>query len=61
MQGLLAFLNLQPYYYMKAWNALLDREKNGAGQYALHPLCSLLRTVMLRRRKQDVGKVFPQY
>ena len=55
LQGLLAFLDLDPYYQTKCWSRLLDKDANKAGSDALLPLCSLLRGVMLRRRKEDVG------
>ena len=54
-QGLLAFLDLDPFYQTKCWSRLLDKDANKAGSDALLPLCSLLRGVMLRRRKEDVG------
>lgn len=57
VQGLLAFLDAEPYYHASVWNALLDKEKNGGGKDALLPLSSLLRGLMLRRQLQDVGKL----
>ena len=56
LQGLLAFLDAEPYYHPSVWNALLDKEKNGGGKDALLPLSSLLKGLMLRRQLQDVGE-----
>lgn len=56
LQGLLAFLDAEPYYHPSVWNALLDKEKNGGGKDALLPLSALLKGLMLRRQLQDVGK-----
>ncbi len=49
-------MDSEPYYHSRPWNSLLDRDKNGAGKYAVQPLFSLLRSLMLRRRKEDVGE-----
>ena len=56
LQGLLAFLDAEPYYHPSVWNALLDKEKNGGGKDALLPLSALLRGLMLKRQLQDVGE-----
>ena len=54
MQGLLEFLAYEPFYDGRAWGQLLLR-RGEAGPQRLLPLCSLLRGVMLRRTKEDVG------
>ena len=56
LQGLLSFLDAQPYYHQGVWNALLDREKSGQGKDSLQPLCALLKGLMLRRETKDVGE-----
>ena len=54
MQGLLEFLAYEPFYANRNWSSLVLR-KGEAGPERLLPLCSLLRGVMLRRTKDDVG------
>ena len=58
VQGLLEFLAYEPFYDGRAWGALLLR-RGEAGPQRLLPLCSLLRGVMLRRTKDDVGTPDP--
>ena len=54
LQGLLEFLACEPYFDSKVWNALIQ-PYNEHGSERLTRLCSLLRGVMLRRTKEDVG------
>jgi hypothetical protein len=58
-QGLLEFLAYEPFYEGRAWAALLLR-RGEAGAGRLLPLCALLRGVMLRRTKDDVGALSPR-
>ena len=53
-QGLLEFLAYEPFYDNRNWSSLVLR-KGEAGLERLMPLCSLLKGVMLRRTKDDVG------
>ncbi len=53
-QGLLEFLAYEPFYDNKSWGTLVLR-KHELGPERLLPLCSLLKGVMLRRTKEDVG------
>lgn len=53
-QGLLEFLAYEPFYDNRNWGSLVLR-KGEAGLERLLPLCSLLKGVMLRRTKDDVG------
>lgn len=53
-QGLLEFLAYEPFYDSKSWSALVLR-RHETGPERLLPLCSLLKGVMLRRTKEDVG------
>ena len=54
-QGLLEFLAYEPFYDNKNWSSLVLR-KGETGLERLLPLCSLLKGVMLRRTKDDVGR-----
>lgn len=54
VQGLLEFLAYEPFYDNRSWNQVVLR-KHESGLERLLPLCSLLKGVMLRRTKQDVG------
>ena len=56
-QGLLAFLDADPYYHERVWAALLDRNAGGGNKASLLPLQSLLSDLMLRRRVEDVGEL----
>jgi hypothetical protein len=58
VQGLLEFLAYEPFYDGKSWNNLVLR-KHETGPERLLPLCSLLKGVMLRRTKEDVGVNHP--
>ncbi len=53
-QGLLEFLAYEPFYDNKSWSSLVLR-RHETGPERLLPLCSLLKGVMLRRTKEDVG------
>lgn len=53
-QGLLEFLAYEPFYDNRNWSSLVLR-RGEAGLERLMPLCSLLKGVMLRRTKEDVG------
>ncbi len=55
-QGLLEFLAYEPFYDNKSWSSLVLRRYE-TGPERLLPLCSLLKGVMLRRTKEDVGAV----
>jgi hypothetical protein len=54
VQGLLEFLAYEPFYDNRSWSSLVLR-RHETGPERLLPLCSLLKGVMLRRTKEDVG------
>lgn len=58
VRGLLEFLALEPYFHNAAWSDLVQSGCDDGGKHGLLSLRSLLRGVMLRRSKQDVGKLF---
>ena len=56
VRGLLEFLALEPYFHNAAWSDLVQSGCDDKERHGLLSLRSLLRGVMLRRSKQDVGK-----
>lgn len=58
VRGLLEFLALEPYFHNAAWSDLVQSGCDERERHGLLSLRSLLRGVMLRRSKQDVGKDF---
>ena len=54
-QGLLEFLACEPYFDGNFWKALMQPYCEYTTPERLLRLCSLLRGVMLRRTKDDVG------
>lgn len=55
--GLLEFLAAEPYYHSPVWRGLLQNVYEEQGVGGLLSLRSLLRGVMLRRSKADVGEL----
>jgi SNF2-related domain len=56
VRGLLEFLALEPYFDNATWGDLVQSGCDDRERHGLLSLRSLLRGVMLRRSKQDVGK-----
>ena len=57
VRGLLEFLALEPIYHNEEWAKLVQHGCDKAQPHGLLTLRSLLRGVMLRRSKEDVGKL----
>ena len=56
VKGLLEFLAYEPFYRSAAWRGLVQGEFSERGVAGLLSMRALLRGVMLRRSKADVGE-----
>ena len=56
VKGLLEFLALEPFYHAAAWRGLVQGEYSDRSVAGLLSMRALLRGVMLRRSKADVGE-----
>lgn len=56
MRGLLTFLACEPFYHSRAWRGLVLGEYDARSAAGLLSMRALLRGVMLRRSKADVGE-----
>lgn len=55
MKGLLEFLAYEPFYHHLNWAGLVQKEYSARSASGLLSMRALLRGVMLRRSKADVG------